>query len=585
MEPGFPVWTIRPNWRQGVMERLEWLTDVLVSSVGAEQRRSLRLSPRRFVEITVNPTKNERSFLDLTLHRMGSDDWLFPLWWDQAKLATSVEAGDARVEFDNTYREFLTGGLALIYKDAFTWEVISIGGQDDEGLDLDVVLDSDWSAGVKLYPLRLARLPVETNLSALTSTVGESVLMFQVIEANDFTETVPDDMVFEGRPVLLSPPNRSQEITTDHLRLSSDRDNNTGLPYRVDPAERAFQVQAHSWIKNGRQAQAEFRAFLYWLRGRQRSLWLPSFNQDFVTARSSALASTNLDIQKIGYTYAGSGQVIPGRDRVLINGVTPARITALGAPQAAGEERLRVGAGLTAAVASGVPGSFLTPARLNQDAVELMHHADSDGALECGLTFQTFDDSRTTAGDIYLPIPEAEMNDGPCGFSFQLVNSGFEFGNMTGWTITNGGFNVVTNYPQPPNNTFPHSGTYFATGTTGFCSFYQEVTIPARFWSKVDAGIATFANFAAYQNSGIPLGSSNDQGRLYVSFRSATNVELLRVYSPWNQNFEWVRMNVPATAVPPGTRKIRVGTENQPEDATTDCFWDSFDQPVLVFGA
>src|SRR3546814_4792379 len=54
-----------------------------------------------------------------------------------------------------------------------------------------------------------------------------------------------------------------------------------------------------------------------------------------------------------------------------------------------------------------------------------------------------------------------------------------------------------------------------------------------------------------------------------VSFRSATNVELLRVYSAWNSNFEWVRMNVPATVIPPGTRKIRVGTENEPEDAVT----------------
>lgn len=421
MEPGFPVWSIRPNWREGVLERLEWLTDVMVSSVGAEQRRALRLSPRRYIEITVNPTKNERSFLDLTLHNMGSDDWLFPLWWDQGKLVADVEAGDARVEFDNTYREFLTGGVALIYKDTFTWEVISIVGQDDEGLDLDVVLDSDWPEGTKVYPLRLARLPVDTSLSALTSTVGESVLMFQVIQANDFVETIPDDMVFEGRPVLLSPPNRSTEITTDHLRLSSDRDNNTGLPYRVDPADRAFQVQAHSWTKNGRQAQAEFRAFLYWLRGRQRSLWLPSFNQDFVTARSSNLASTNLDIQKVGYTYAGGGQPIPGRDRVLINGVTPARITALGAPQAAGEERLRVGAGLTAAVASGVPGSFLSPARLNQDAVELMHHTDSDGALECGLTFQTFKDSRDASGTIYTPIPEGVELPYPCGDAITYV--------------------------------------------------------------------------------------------------------------------------------------------------------------------
>lgn len=415
MIPEYPVWSIRPNWRGGVLERLEWLTDVLTSTTGVEQRRALRVSPRRYMEITVNPTHNERSFLDMVLHKMGSDEWLLPLWFDQAKLSADAELGDSRIEFDNTYREFLTGGFALLYQDAFTWEVISVSGQDDDGLDLDVVLDGDWSAGAKVYPLRLARLSAETSADALTTTVGESVLLFQVIEPNDYDETIPDDLTFEGMPVLATPPNRSQSITTDHTRMSSERDNRTGIPYRTDPAGRAFQIQGHSWIKQGRQAQAEFREFLYWLRGRQRALWLPSFNQDFVVSRNSALASTNLDIEKIGYAYAGGGEIIPGRDVALINGVTPARFTALGAPQAAGEERLRVGAGLAAAVVAGVPGSFLSPVRLNQDTVEIMHYADTDGAMECSLTFQSFKNSRDASGTIYYPIPDAIENADACG--------------------------------------------------------------------------------------------------------------------------------------------------------------------------
>lgn len=412
MIPAFPVWSIRPNWREGVLERLEWLTDVLSSTTGVEQRRALRLSPRRYVEITVNPTGNERSFLDLVLHKMGSDKWLFPLWWDQAKLESSVEAGDSRVDFDNNYREFLTGGTALLYKDAFTWEVISIADQDDDGLDLDVVLDSDWPKGTKVFPLRLARLSTDTTLDALTTTVGESVLLFQVLEPNDYLESAPADLTFEGMPVLTTPPNRSQTITTDHVRLSAERDNSTGIPYRVDPAGRAFQIQGHSWIKVGRQAQAEFRSFLYWLRGRQKALWLPSFNQDFVTSRASAPAATNLDIQKIGITYAGG--VIPGRDVILVNGI-PGRVTAIGAPQSAAEERLRIGAGLTGAVTAGKTGSFMSPSRLNQDTIELLHHADSDGPMECSLTFQSFNNARDASGIIYHPIPVSTMNSIACG--------------------------------------------------------------------------------------------------------------------------------------------------------------------------
>lgn len=412
MTPEFPIWTIRPNWSGGILERLEWLTDVIASDIGTEQRRALLLSPRRSWEFTVNPTRNERTFLDLVLHKMGSERWLCPLWFDQGSLSAAAAVDDTRLEFDNTYREHLTGGYALVYQDAFTWEVVTIAGQDDTGLDLGDPVEADWSRGAKVYPLRLSRLPMDTQIDALTSTVGESVLLFTSIEPNDFTVGTISDLVFETSPVMTSPPNWSNAITTEHTRLVTERDNRTGIPYRVDVAGRAFGVQSHSWIKVGRQAQYEFRTMLYALRGRQKSLWLPTFNQDIVASRNAAEGSTNLDVEYVGMTYIGGPA--PGRDVVLIDGV-PARLTGIGAVPGPGEERLRVAAGLDAPVVAGTRGSFMSIARLNQDSVEITHHADTDGAMECALTFQTFDNSRNPVGSVYYPIPATEMNSDPCG--------------------------------------------------------------------------------------------------------------------------------------------------------------------------
>lgn len=42
-----PVWPIEPNWNEPVKETLEWLTDIMTSPTGAEQRRCLRKYPRK----------------------------------------------------------------------------------------------------------------------------------------------------------------------------------------------------------------------------------------------------------------------------------------------------------------------------------------------------------------------------------------------------------------------------------------------------------------------------------------------------------------------------------------------------------
>jgi hypothetical protein len=544
MEPGYPVWTVRPNWSQGVLERLEWLTDVMTAqSSGVEQRRACRLSPRRYVEITVNPTRQERSYLDLLLHRDGSETWLFPLWFDVAKLTAVASETDIRVEFDNAFREHGTGDFALLFKSAFQWEVISIAASDDTGLDLVDPLEADWPAGTVIFPLRLARLPIQTSLAALTSQVGEAVLMFQLAQENDFVEVEPTTLMFEGSPVLVTPPNRSQAITLDHLRLAMERDNSTGIPYRTDALDRAFQVQGHSWMVQGREANAEFRSLLYWLRGRQRALWLPSFNDDIITTDLTLEAAVNLDVEHIGYGYSGGGEVIDGRDVVIVNGV-PGRITELGVAPSAEEERLRIGAGLAADIPAGATGSFMSKSRLNQDAIELMHHTDTDGVTEIAASFQSFADNRDPSGVIDYPIPAAEMTEEPCGqfanytlyFSENLpymtdgdtFNSGtVEHGNVTfQMNIFGVGFvNVeVSSVPRPANPDLNLGADEWQEHPSGTCSYRfdrDQLKLEVNLVEGYDlAGHLTFTQGRANTTDGEPWTCNKYENGTLVAWSS-----------------------------------------------------------------
>lgn len=452
MDVDFPVWTVRPNWAQGILERLEWLTDVLGSDTGAEQRRSVRRTPRRSFEITVNPTRTDRTYLDLLLHRLGSVSWYFPLWHDQAKLDTAVSIAGDRLDFDNTFREFNDDGYAILYFDTRKWEIVQIAGQDEDGLDLSSPLEAAWPKGTKVYPIRLATLQADTSLKAITSRVGESVLLFTINEANPWPEMMGGAMAsYSGHPLLTIEPNRSTEISTDHTRLADEADGEIGLRYRRDSAGRAFAVQSHNWQIKGREAHADFRSFLYTLRGRTRMVYIPSFNDDLFLARDVAMGANRADIEKIGLAYVGGNSPIPGR-ALFWTGQEVVRHAGFSAALAPAEERLNLQAVTIAAYKAGQTWSFLEAARLDQDSIELHHHTDSDGVMEVSAGFHTFADVRDDSGSYFLPIPDAVKSPANCGSPIGLNPCA----DVSPWTYkltfthTNPDFFIGPNYVEGP---------------------------------------------------------------------------------------------------------------------------------------
>ena len=417
-----PVFSFNPNWRTGVTETLEWMTDVLRSPLGYEQRRSLRLTPRRFFQARFNPINNARSFMDLWMQRFADQEFLLPLWHDRAQLTAQATSGTARLTFDNTYREFETGGTALLRIDEFTHEKVEIAAQDDTGLDLVSNLSATWAVGASVYPLRPAYLDQPSGqLASLTRTVGEIQLGFRCSRHNPYDAGAETLSVYSGYPVMVLEPNRAEDLNVEYERLSEDADFALGRLFRRDEAGRAFQTQFYNWQAVGRLQHHQLRQALYRLNGRQKAAWMPSFNRDIKLSRNITAASANVDIEKIGYTYLGGP--VSGRNFVSILDDTGTRrvvqIASTGAPADPDvEERLVLSAVAGFNAAAGREASFLEVMRLDQDAVEIVHHTDSDGVCEVGAAFKAFRDGRTSTGLLVVPYDTWEEPLGgalPCG--------------------------------------------------------------------------------------------------------------------------------------------------------------------------
>lgn len=416
-----PVWTFPPNWKNGVVERLEWLTNVLGSRSKAEQRIGVRLTPRRIFEFTVNPVGRARSYLELWVHRLGATECLLPLWHDRGKLSSAVSIGDNRIPIDTTFREFEAGGLAVIWQDTFTWELLQIEAVDDTGLDLSAPVAYAWTTNTPVHPLRVMTMDEEVSSSALTGTVGEVQFTFTSNRANPLMTSAEPLDTYDGLPVVALPPNRMDALETQYARVMEELDQRIGRRYRYDENPTAFSKQFYNWRAVGREEHAALRETLYRLAGRQKAVWMPTFNDDIVIAHDVAALDNNIRIQKIGYKYIGGGQPIAGKkDLLLRDGANNAhfvRVTGTGTDPAPGQERLNLSANAGFTVTEGAPGSFMTTVRMDQDIVEITHHTDSDGVAECSAAFTAFSNTRSVTGPLVLPteIREIAPDAMPCG--------------------------------------------------------------------------------------------------------------------------------------------------------------------------
>lgn len=385
------AWAFAPDWADGVTETLTWATDILQSESGVEQRRAIRLAPRRELAAPLYVEGRERQLLDLALFGWGARIWALPIWPDIQLLDQPVAAGALRLDCATAALDFTVGGMALLRgESALRYEMVQIASIDAGGLDLVRPTQQAWPAGSRLYPARAAQLVEAPSLTRLTDTAQSADVRFLLMEPSDWPAVLPTTL-YRGRPVLEQRPDESEDLTANFARILATLDNGAAIPRATDTASRAFPVQGHRWLGMGRTERAAYRSLLYALRGRQVPVWLPSHADDLALRATVSDVATTLDVANIGYSRFASGK--PGRRDIRLElwdgRVFHRRIT--GATELdADTERLALDAALGASVTPDQVAriSWLVLCRLDSDSVEIRHQTDSEGVASSSLIFR-----------------------------------------------------------------------------------------------------------------------------------------------------------------------------------------------------
>lgn len=300
------VWPFGPNWRQPMVESLDWLTDVFTSFNGNEQRRELRSKPRRMFEYTAWVKKADAAIMRNLLWGWQTRNFALPLWNDRTYLTAAAAAGTDLLSLDTSNRGFYKGGLLVLFNDALDYEVVEITTITSSSITLAKTLERSWPEQAQVYPINICRMPTNVSGRLLTDGVHETMVSFNAdpLQTDPAIPVIAATTTHGPYEVVLRKPNWAQPVSFDSEYEYLPVDFQVGGTLAEQKREWPMIVRRFQWQLKSRAEVTQFRGLLGRLKGRLKPVYLPTWFDDFelyepITASAVAIPVKNNEFLKM----------------------------------------------------------------------------------------------------------------------------------------------------------------------------------------------------------------------------------------------------------------------------------------------
>lgn len=366
-----PLWPFPAA--QEINEVLEWRTDVLQARAG-EQRIALRPRPREIVTF--------RHRLDaLGMARAAElarawfvGDWNVPLWHLAVQPVADLTQGATEVLIDTTVSDFRAGeqaGIAVDGKDAAPVAIASV--EPDrlilaEPLGLQLPAMTVAARRISVVPIRACILTSTIEITRRRQGDGTVTASFLLRDAPELTAlTLPS---YLGCPVQTDPSLVRRALTASLRRAVEYVDNGFG-PVVVEPIRDMFERSEAITLKaQGPTKRHALRLWLWSLRGRQASFWLPTWGSELQLRGAMTSGSVLMNVAPAASvaSYVGRRIMLEMPGALRFRTITAAIEDGL-------DHRLTISSNLGEVVPLGTKVHFLTCVRSDADRIEIQHGA------------------------------------------------------------------------------------------------------------------------------------------------------------------------------------------------------------------
>lgn len=358
---------------QEITEVLEWRTDVLQSQAG-EQRIALRSRPREIV--TLQHRCNALSMARATelVRARFIGEWRVPLWHMAVQPTADVAQEATEIIIDTAVVDFRVGdavAIAVDGREASLAEIANVEGDRlilAEPLATQLPAASVAAARITVAPVRSGTPSAPVEIARRRQNDGMVTATFLLRDAPDLTALALS--TYLGRPVQTDPSLTRSSITANLRRVVEYVDNGFG-PVVQEPLRDVFERGEAITLKaQGAAERWALRRWLWSLRGRQASFWLPTWGRELQLRAAMTSGSTLMRVSPVAELAGYVGRAI------LLEMPSGFRFRTINAAVADGaDHRLTLSSSLGEPVAIGTKVHFLTLVRSDADRIEIRHGA------------------------------------------------------------------------------------------------------------------------------------------------------------------------------------------------------------------
>lgn len=291
------LFPMRADWSQPVVERFEWKTQIIDSYDDERQAIALRVYPRHFLKANIGGFRLNKQILNAAVAQNQALPFAVPAWQDQAALTQTSDVGEFTIYLDTQTRVFEVDGLAVLMTGPEQTEIVEIASIQPDSLTLKTGLESRWTIGSEVYPMRLMRLPKSLAVNNQTGDIEFTAPNWEQLEPEIIPPETAPGVEYMNYPVLELIPNWAGGRRRTFGRKMGIFDPDTGPKVWDAQGDEARVTDGFSWFLNGRDVIYWFKTWLYARRGKQSPVWLPSWGSDMTLTEALTPSSVNMQIR------------------------------------------------------------------------------------------------------------------------------------------------------------------------------------------------------------------------------------------------------------------------------------------------